>query len=70
MGVLLVAIGNFLIGTFIPPSDEKFSKGFTGYRSKAELWSHVISVCANQTILLINPFTTKTEFNSFPYGNL
>ncbi|KAL4227820.1 hypothetical protein ACF0H5_013257 [Mactra antiquata] len=33
MFVLLVAMANFVIGTFIPPSEEKFSKGFTGFRS-------------------------------------
>jgi len=32
LAVLLIAILNFMVGTFIPPSQEKFSKGFTGYR--------------------------------------
>ncbi|XP_053405857.1 solute carrier family 12 member 3-like isoform X2 [Mercenaria mercenaria] len=32
LGVLLIAMLNFVIGTFIPPSEAKLSKGFTGYR--------------------------------------
>lgn len=33
LAVLLVALANFLIGSFIPPTEEKLSKGFTGYRT-------------------------------------
>jgi len=32
--ILLVAVANFIIGTFIPPSDEKQQKGITGYSSE------------------------------------
>ncbi|XP_062588171.1 solute carrier family 12 member 3-like [Saccostrea cucullata] len=32
LGALLIAIFNFLIGTFIPPSQEKVLKGITGYQ--------------------------------------
>ncbi|XP_022331098.2 solute carrier family 12 member 2-like isoform X2 [Crassostrea virginica] len=32
LGALLIAIANFVIGTFIPPSDEKLVKGVVGYR--------------------------------------
>ncbi|XP_061172225.1 solute carrier family 12 member 2-like [Saccostrea echinata] len=32
LGALLIAIFNFLIGTFIPPSMEKVSKGIAGYQ--------------------------------------
>lgn len=31
LAILLVAFANFLIGSFIPPSDEKRVKGYTGY---------------------------------------
>ena len=34
LGVLLIAMANFLIGTFIPPTEVKFSKGYVGYRGK------------------------------------
>ena len=30
--VLLIAILDFVVGTFIPPTDKKFARGFTGYR--------------------------------------
>ncbi|XP_060592142.1 solute carrier family 12 member 2-like isoform X2 [Ruditapes philippinarum] len=33
LGVLLIAMLNFVIGTFLPPTEEKLSKGFTGYRA-------------------------------------
>jgi solute carrier family 12 sodium/potassium/chloride transporter 2 len=36
MGILVVALANFILGSFIGPSDiEKFSKGFVGYNCKA-----------------------------------
>lgn len=31
--ILLIAVVNFMIGTFIPPSDTKLQKGVTGYTS-------------------------------------
>jgi len=31
--ILLVAVVNFMIGTFIPPSETKQQKGVTGYSS-------------------------------------
>ncbi|XP_069072005.1 solute carrier family 12 member 2-like [Pleurodeles waltl] len=34
LGILLIAIGNFLIGTFIPADEEKKSKGFFSYRAE------------------------------------
>lgn len=39
LGALLIAIANFVIGTFIPPSDEKLVKGVVGYRGKRKLLS-------------------------------
>uniref|UniRef100_S4R972 Amino acid permease/ SLC12A domain-containing protein n=1 Tax=Petromyzon marinus TaxID=7757 RepID=S4R972_PETMA len=32
--ILLLAIANFLIGTFIPPTEEKKSRGYFGYQAK------------------------------------
>ena len=32
--ILLIAVVNFMIGTFIPPSDTLQQKGITGYSSK------------------------------------
>jgi hypothetical protein len=34
MVALLLAIVNFLIGTFIPPSKEKMDRGIVGYNGK------------------------------------
>ena len=31
LGILLLAIGNFVIGSFIPPSSTERAKGFVGY---------------------------------------
>jgi solute carrier family 12 sodium/potassium/chloride transporter 2 len=36
MGILMVALANFILGSFLGPSDiDKFSKGFVGYDCKA-----------------------------------
>lgn len=32
LGALLIAILNFVVGTFIPPSDEKVVQGIVGYQ--------------------------------------
>ncbi|XP_052280558.1 solute carrier family 12 member 2-like isoform X2 [Dreissena polymorpha] len=32
LAVLLIAIANFVVGTFIPPSERKLARGFVGYR--------------------------------------
>ncbi|PVD19309.1 hypothetical protein C0Q70_19796 [Pomacea canaliculata] len=32
--ILLIALVNFLIGTFIPPTPKTFSRGFTGYKGE------------------------------------
>lgn len=34
LGILLISFANFLIGSFIPPGDEKRAKGFIGYKCK------------------------------------
>ena len=31
LGILLLAFVNFIVGSFIPPSNEKLVKGYTGY---------------------------------------
>lgn len=33
MVILAVSIVNYYVGTFIPPTEEKQAKGFTGYNS-------------------------------------
>lgn len=34
LGALLIAILNFVVGTFIPPSDEKIVQGIVGYQGE------------------------------------
>lgn len=34
LGALLLAILNFVVGTFIPPSDEKIVQGIVGYQGE------------------------------------
>lgn len=31
LAILLLAFGNFIVGSFIPPTKEKIVKGYTGY---------------------------------------
>ena len=37
--ILIIAIFNYFIGTFIPPSEEKQWKGVVGYKGKMKLMS-------------------------------
>ena len=34
LGILVIAIVNFLVGTLIPATEDKKAKGFYGYRGK------------------------------------
>lgn len=34
LGILLISIVNYVVGTFLPPSNEAISKGFIGYSRK------------------------------------
>ncbi len=50
MGILTVALGNFILGSFMGPSDiEEYSKGFIGYNckfflDKKKLWKDNIEM--------------------------
>ena len=64
-----MAMANFLIGTVIPPTQEKFSKGFVGYRGKystcqpASVAQLDVSLIGDQKVVGLTPAGLATFFH-------
>lgn len=59
--VIMVSFANYLVGTLIPPSEDKASKGFFSYRGKCQLGPLPMALGTRTVCPLTWPFSGHQE---------